>query len=49
MSSLAARLARLARSPQGRKLANRAQEYARSPEGKRKIHQTRERVAKRKR
>jgi len=49
MSSLVGRLARLARSPQGRKLANRAQDYARSPEGKRKIQETRERMAKRKR
>ena len=49
MPSPIGRLARLARSPQGRKLAARAQEYAKSPEGKRKIQQTREKMAKRKR
>jgi len=48
MPSLAGRLARLARSPQGRKLANRAQKYAKSPEGRRKIQDARSKLAKRK-
>ncbi|HEX8104042.1 MAG TPA: hypothetical protein VF533_15595 [Solirubrobacteraceae bacterium] len=38
-------LIRLARSPQGRRMAAKAARYAQSPEGKRKIAQTRERVA----
>ena len=41
------RLTRLARSPQGRRLAARAQTYAKSPEGKRKIADLRRRFAKR--
>ncbi len=48
MPSLTGRLARLARSPQGRKLVDRAQKYANSPEGRQKIEQTRKRLAKRK-
>ena len=47
--SLVGRIARFARSPQGRKLAAKAQNYAQSPEGKRKIQQTRDTIAKRKR
>jgi hypothetical protein len=45
--TLLTRLARLARSPQGRRLTEKAMNYAQSPEGKRKISQARERVAKR--
>jgi hypothetical protein len=41
------KIARLARSPQGRKLAHRAQSFASSPEGQRKIRQVRSRLAKR--
>ena len=43
--SLMNSLARFARSPQGRRLAQKAMRYAQSPEGKRRIAQTRERVA----
>ncbi len=46
MAGLAGKIARLARSPQGRKLEDRAQSYAKSPEGKRKIEQARKRFAK---
>ncbi len=38
-------LARFARSPQGRRMTQKAMRYAQSPEGKRKIAQTRERFA----
>ncbi len=47
MAGMASKLARLARSPKGRKLADRAQSYAKSPEGKRKIEQARSRLGKR--
>lgn len=47
MSSLIGRLSRFARSPQGRKLANKAQRYAQSEQGKRRIEQVRKRMAKR--
>jgi len=47
MAGLIGKLTRLARSPKGRQLADRAQTYARSPEGKRKIEQVRGRFAKR--
>ena len=40
------RISRFARSPQGRKYADKAQNYAKSPEGKRKIEQARRRFAK---
>ncbi len=40
-------LMKLARSPQGRRMAAKAARYAQSPEGKRKIAQTRERLASR--
>jgi hypothetical protein len=43
--SLVNSLARFARSPQGRRLAQKAMRYAQSPEGKRKIAETRERLA----
>jgi hypothetical protein len=43
--SLLNRLARLARSPQGRRMAQKAMRYAQSPEGRRKIDQTRKRLA----
>jgi hypothetical protein len=38
-------IARFARSPQGRRMAQQAMSYARSPEGKRKIAQVREQLA----
>jgi hypothetical protein len=46
MPSLIGRISRFARSPQGRKLANKAQTYAKSPEGRRKIEGVRGRFAK---
>jgi hypothetical protein len=42
-------IAKFARSPQGRRLAQQAMTYARSPEGKRRIASAREQVAKRRR
>ena len=45
--SFIARVARFARSPQGRRLAGEIARYARSPEGKRKIEQARRQVASR--
>jgi hypothetical protein len=48
MPSLIGRISRFARSPQGRKLANKAQNYAKSPEGRRKIEDVRGRFAKKK-
>ena len=45
--SFIARVARFARSPQGRRLAGQVARYARSPEGKRKIEQARRQVASR--
>ncbi len=47
MAGLAGKLARFARSPKGRQLAERAQSYAKSPEGKRKVEQIRGRMGKR--
>jgi hypothetical protein len=47
MAGLIGRISRLARSPQGRKLATKAQTYARSPEGRAKIQEARSRLAKR--
>ena len=47
MAGLVGRITRLARSPQGRKLASRAKTYASSPEGKRKIEQVRGQLGKR--
>lgn len=49
MSSLFAKVARFARSPQGQKLARKAASYANSPEGKRRIAQARQRIAARRR
>jgi hypothetical protein len=43
--SLFSSLSRFARSPQGRRMAQKAMRYAQSPEGKRRIAQTRERLA----
>ena len=40
-------IARFARSPQGRRMAQQAMTYAKSPEGKRKIAQAREQLARR--
>ena len=47
MAGLMGRITRFARSPQGRRLAQKAQGYASSPEGKRKIAEARSRLAKR--
>ncbi|MDQ3719846.1 MAG: hypothetical protein M3350_03565 [Actinomycetota bacterium] len=41
------KLSRFARSPQGRKFAQRAQRYASSPQGQQKIRQVRSRLMKR--
>ncbi len=38
-------IARLARSPQGRRMAQQAMTYARSPEGQRKIADVRKQLA----
>lgn len=46
MPSLINRIAKFARSPQGRRAADKAKNYASSPEGKRKIEQVRRRFAK---
>ena len=46
MPSLINRIAKFARSPQGRRAAEKAKTYASSPEGKRKIEQVRSRFAK---
>ncbi len=43
--SLMTTLSRLARSPQGRRMAQQAMSYARSPAGKRKIEQARMQLA----
>jgi hypothetical protein len=45
--SLLNKLSRFARSPQGRKLADRASAYARSPKGRRQIEQARARLTRR--
>ncbi len=45
--SLFARVARFARSPQGRRLAREVTRYARSPEGKRRMEQARRQLASR--
>jgi hypothetical protein len=47
--SLITSLSRLARSRQGRRLAQQAMNYARSPEGKRKVARAREQIAARRR
>jgi len=47
--SLLNKIARFARSPQGRQLADRAASYARSPHGRRQIEQARARLTKRSR
>jgi hypothetical protein len=41
------KLARLARSPHGRRMAQQAMDYAKSPEGKRKIAQVRQQIEQR--
>lgn len=43
--SLMTMIARFARSPQGRRAAQKAMRYANSPEGKRRIAQAREQIA----
>ena len=40
------KIARFARSPQGRKLAGQAKQYAQKPENRRKIEQFRSRLTK---
>lgn len=45
--SLMSSIARLARSPHGRRMAQQAMSYARSPEGKRRIASAREQLARR--
>lgn len=45
MPSLMSRLAKFARSPQGRKAAAQAKEFASKPENRRKIEQLRGRFA----
>ena len=47
--SLMSKLARLARSPQGRRLTRQAMDYAKSPEGKRRIADVRRQLAARRR
>ena len=47
--SIMSSIARFARSPQGRRLAQQAMTYARSPEGKRKIADARRQLAERRR
>jgi hypothetical protein len=47
MSPLIKTLMKLARSHQGRKLANQAMAYAQSPQGRKQIAQARARLAKR--
>jgi hypothetical protein len=47
--SLMSTISKLARSPQGRRLAQQAMTYARSPEGKRRIAAAREELARRRR
>ncbi len=47
--SLLARITSFTRSPQGRRLTEKATRYASSPEGKRRIAEARQRVASRKR
>jgi hypothetical protein len=47
--SLMNKLARLARSPQARRMAQQAMEYANSPEGKRRIADARRQIAARRR
>jgi len=41
------KISRFARSPQGRKAAQRAQSYASSPKGQRKIREVRSKLMKR--
>jgi hypothetical protein len=38
-------IARLARSPQGRRMAQQAMNYAKSPEGKRRLEDARRQIA----
>jgi hypothetical protein len=47
MPSMMSRLARFARSPQGRKLASQAQRWASDPKNRQKIEGVRQRMAKR--
>ena len=46
--SLMSKIARLARSPHGRRMTKQAMDYAKSPEGKRKIADVRRQLAARK-
>lgn len=45
--SLMSSISRFIRSPQGRKMSQKAMGYAKSPEGKRRIAEARERVGSR--
>ena len=45
MASLMSRVAKFARSPQGKKAAGQAKEFASKPENRRKIEQLRSRFA----
>jgi hypothetical protein len=45
MPSLMSRVARFARSPQGKKVAGQAKDFASKPENRRKIEQLRSRFA----
>ena len=45
MPSLMSRVARFARSPQGKKVAGQAKDFASKPENRRKIEQLRSRIA----
>jgi hypothetical protein len=47
--SLMNKIARFARSPQGRRMAQQAMNYAKSPEGKRRIADARRQLAARRR
>ncbi len=47
MPSLMSRVARFARSPQGRRVAGQAKDFASKPENRRKIEQFRARLTKR--
>ena len=47
MPSLLGKVARFARTPQGREMTHKAMRFARSPEGKRKIQSVRSQLASR--
>jgi len=47
MSSIISRIARLARSPKGRRVVDQAMRYARSPQGQQRISQAKSRLSQR--